>query len=397
MTGLPNYQKLEEIQKQAYNSWLTNDKKSILEITTGMGKTWIAFMAMLAEEPGAEVLFLSERTNRQHTVLAEVEKYRRLKGIDILSHIKINFECYQTAYRWKNKKFGLVIADEVHEIGEEYIKFFLNNQIDRVLGLSATINERGEYSVGNKRYNKKGLLEHFIGKISYKYTIEDAARDGLSREAIIYVYKHELDFSKKNIKITDTFSQSEGHSYKYWDNKYNDLYEAANRENRFLTKAEKLSAKKIALMRAKQLYQLPSKISVVRSILRKLKGQSIVFGNNIEFLKQLTPNVVSHKTKRKNPKIMEAFNNQQIDTIGSFKMLQQGENFTKLDNCILASYSSADGELAQRIGRLRRADNVAKIVIIMTQSTKEETWIENILEGLNSYEIRYITDINEIK
>lgn len=54
--------KREEIQNQAFDAWLDNGKIGTVEIITGLGKTFIAFRAMLSMPINSNCLFLAETT-----------------------------------------------------------------------------------------------------------------------------------------------------------------------------------------------------------------------------------------------------------------------------------------------------------------------------------------------
>ena len=53
--------KREEIQNQALNAWLET-KRATCEIITGLGKTFIAFKAILTMPKESNILFLAETT-----------------------------------------------------------------------------------------------------------------------------------------------------------------------------------------------------------------------------------------------------------------------------------------------------------------------------------------------
>ena len=51
----------------------------------------------------------------------------------------VQIECIQTAYKWKDQSFNAVV-DEVHTtVSPEYKSFYLNNNIDKLICLTATI------------------------------------------------------------------------------------------------------------------------------------------------------------------------------------------------------------------------------------------------------------------
>jgi len=54
--------KRERIQTDALTSWLNCGRKGTVEIITGLGKTFIAFRAMLTMPTESNILFLAETT-----------------------------------------------------------------------------------------------------------------------------------------------------------------------------------------------------------------------------------------------------------------------------------------------------------------------------------------------
>ena len=99
------------------------------------------------------------------------------------------------------------------------------------------------------------------------------------------------------------------------------------------------------------MYTLPSKIEACKKLLKRLNGQTIVFGNDIDTLLELTPNVISSKNNAlKNKDILTKFQNKEFPVIGSFKMLEQGANLNNLKNVVLFSYYGKNKSFIQRIG-----------------------------------------------
>lgn len=54
--------KREQIQKEAFQKWLDNNKIGTIECITGIGKTFISFWAMLSMPKNSNCLFLAETT-----------------------------------------------------------------------------------------------------------------------------------------------------------------------------------------------------------------------------------------------------------------------------------------------------------------------------------------------
>lgn len=104
----------DKIQKEALKFWLENDKKGTAELATGVGKTILALHALYTMDSKiSDVhLFLAETVTRKKDLLKEIEKYNKIFNRNVLKDYNLKFYCYQSVYKWKNKNFGLIIADE---------------------------------------------------------------------------------------------------------------------------------------------------------------------------------------------------------------------------------------------------------------------------------------------
>lgn len=393
--------KRREIQLEAGKHWEDANCIGSLEINTSIGKTWISLDAMLKLSKGSKVLFLAETNQREKDLYDDIKKYDEIFNTDILNHISLEFACYQSAYRWYGRHWDLVVCDEIHSsISEEYIKFYYNNTYERLLGLSATLRSKKKYEINTVEYTKMQLLNQ-IAPVCYVYDIGDAQRDKASRALNIHVIYHKLDNSIRNIPAgtkKKPFNTTELLQYNY----IHDKCIESQLRGKF-----KLGRMFIA-KRANMLYSLPSKIILVKELLKLVKGKTILFGNHIDSLELITPNVVrssrSKESKRlrdeMNTKIRENFDSDEIDLIGSFNMLVQGANLKKVDNVILMSYYSESGRFIQQVGRLRKNnDKVGNVYVIVTKNTQDEIWFESTITQIpmEEFNVNYYESINEIK
>ena len=105
----------DEKQKEISQLWLNSDRKNTLILGTGFGKSKLTMMVL-------DELF-KEGTltkNSKILILADSEKLRDDNwredfdkwGFSWMWDI-IQSECYQTAYKWKDTKWDLVIADRL--------------------------------------------------------------------------------------------------------------------------------------------------------------------------------------------------------------------------------------------------------------------------------------------
>ncbi len=337
-------------------------------------------------------LFLAETTSRKKDLSEEIKKYNKIFNRDVLNDYRLFFHCYQTAYKWKNENFGLVIADEIHDsLSPAYSKFYFNNNYKAIIGLSATIEKNTWYEENDKKYSKGQLLEK-IAPICYKYNLKTAHEEGTTRKLEINIIYNELDDIHSYIESGNKnkkFYQTEKKAYEYWDKEHKKSYWIEDEE------FKKVKLRITSYKRSHILYNLKSKILIVRLILSNITGKSIIFGNSINHLERLTPNVISsNNSEDENKRIREDFDNNKIQVIGSFKKLKQGANLEDLDNCIIVSYYSVEKDLIQRIGRLRDNGKLGKVFIIVTKFTKEEDWFKKMFENTD-FKFNYYNNITE--
>lgn len=151
-------------------------------------------------------------------------------------------------------------------------------------------------------------------------------------------------------------------------------------------------------MRAKLLYELPSKIESCKDLLKILAGRTLIFGNSINSLNEITKNCISsHNKPDKNDEILNKFQSGKLDVIASFKMLEQGANLKGLNNIILHSYYGREKAFIQRLGRGRLDVNKPiNLIVFLTKETQEEIWFKNMLGEFDTKFI-WCNNINDFK
>jgi superfamily II DNA or RNA helicase len=388
----------DKIQKESVQAWLKSDKKGTLELITGLGKTFCSLHVLytMPQNDGKLHLFLAEQVDRQADLIKDIVKYNEIFDKNVLKDYNLQFQCYQTTQRWKDKEFGLIIADEIHDsLTPSYSQFYFNNKYDAIIGLSATINKKVEYIDKDGKMFTKGDLLNKIAPVCFKYTVNQGQLEGTSRKLNIYVINHKLDEINKTVKsgsIKKSFYQTEKVAYDYWDKQF--------KRSLFLQEEESIKDLKIRVAsnkRKKILYTLESKIIAIKELLNNINGKSIIFGNDLDSLLKITPNVVSSRNNiSTNNLIRNSFDLDRIKVIASFKKLEQGANLSSLDNVILHSYYGVEGKIIQRIGRNRiNGDKVGSVFVLVTKDTQEEKWWNSATENMTEFNIINCNNIED--
>lgn len=397
-----------KIQNEALDAWEKSSKKGTAEVITGLGKTFLSLKALYKMPKNNEVkhLFLAEQKDRLVDFIKDVDKFNKIYNCNILQDYNIEFQCYQTVRNWSKKQFGLVIADEVTDsMSPENYKFYLNNKFEAILGLTAMFHGDIFYTVSSEshlyKYFKQGIVSKKemldkVAPICYKYNINQGQREGTSRKLNIFVIENQLNKIDKNImagSAINKFYQTEESAYAYANTMFNKAknLEYTDSLGDFYKWNEKreLELFKTSAKRAKLLYELPSKVIIVKKLLSEIKDKTVIFGNSLKQLELITPNVVSSKNSdQKNNTLRSMFDQGTIKIIASFKKLVQGANLDKAAICIIMSYYSTETAFIQKIGRLRQdEDKEGNVFILHTLNTQETVWINKMMENAIEYNI----------
>lgn len=377
----------DKVQEEAFNAWLKSGQRGTILARTGFGKNKLAIWAALKEKSDAKILFLAETTQREKDLKDELIKWS-------YNGAKIQFMCYQSAYKLQNQHFNLVIADEVDlSLTPVYSAFYFNNTFDHILCLSATINSRERVNSDDENSITKLQLLNQFAPICYKYTVDDSNIDGTGRKLNIYKIYHELDNVDKKAVVVGTKKKplimSEYEGYKYCDSKF--------QQAMFINGSfQQIAVRNAAGKRASLLYSLPSKINECKKLINGIRGRTILFGNDINSLLEITSDVISSKnTEKKNDLIRTKFDDNKIDLIGSFKMLKRGANLSDLDNCIIMSYYSTEKDLIQMIGRMRYKHEEGNVFIFVTKDTQEMKWFSKMMQNITTFIITEFKSVDE--
>ncbi|WP_342304947.1 DEAD/DEAH box helicase [Methanolobus sp. ZRKC5] len=208
-------------QTEALEKWLENNGKGILEMATASGKTLVglAIAEHLFNTHGKlNVLVLAHSKAILNQWRGEaIEKLGLIAEKDLdydwslsfQNKFKIQFDTLQTVYKYPDLyPTDLLIVDEVHHgAGKEYRKA-LTVPSKWKLGLSATV-EGGE---------RERILDKYLGKTVYEFTLKDARERGIIPEFKLYIHKTFLDVSEE--KEFDNISEKIKNMLNYINTNY---------------------------------------------------------------------------------------------------------------------------------------------------------------------------------
>ena len=444
--GLPRFPFTEgprDYQKEAYDKWYKNDKKGLLAMATGTGKTLTSLNCLLNEYMEIKAykaviivptIALVDQWRKEcqefnfNNIIIVTTKEKWPQNISFINTANnfttvsfIIIVTYATFYRKRFQQYfkelpsdTLLIADETHNIGSEQISKVLPTvHLEKRLGLSATPDRPFDHygnSIIEKFFNDK---PPFI----FSYTMEEAmARGWLCKYEyyphIVKLTKQELEQYRKLSKDLMRFFDLATRSYE----KCTEVEILLLRRKRIIHKAfNKLGAfKKILLDEFKKRngtlsYTL---IYVPEGIEANYDDTDNYVENNEDIslidlytkeVRDVDPSItVSQFTANTNnkSKLIENFQNGDTHVLTSMKCLDEGVDVPRSELAIFCASTGNPRQFIQRRGRvLRTHDDKQKAVIhdlvVVPDRGKDESTLE-MEKNLISKELHRVKDFSSL-
>jgi len=406
----------DEKQEEVSRLWLDSDKKNTLILGTGFGKSKVS-MLILEElfnsnilSKDSKVLILSDSEQlRDKNWKEDFDKW----GFSWIWDLVIS-ECYQTAYKWQDTKWDLVIADEIDfGMTEEYSKFFINNSIDMILGLTGYVDPI------------KSELLNSIAPPIVRYSTQEAQKDGILNDTQVVFVEYDLSQEKDDITVEymdkgkkKSFTQSENNAYAYYENKCNILWGKITKLEEdpdvvFGLDPAKISEAKTLRYNFNKTTQKRKDILLksnagkkaakylIDKILESDKNKVLTFSAYTDQADAINEFTYHGKNKKGN-KSLDELSSGNIRSLGVCDAINRGKNLVGVNNIIMESYTGSKTKFNQRHGRGMRLLPDQKMYLyillpyyyktiqspdpnigsrIVRRSTQMVKWAENMLEG----------------
>ena len=367
----------ERVQNEAKQAVIDNDGRGIVAMATGSGKSKVAIdlakyysKAKNAKMFDCNSLVVPTEKLRDENWKEEFEKWKAAKIFDNTERL-----CYASASKFENFNINLLILDEGHNLTELSSEIFVNNNVENVVILTATLPTSNE---------KKELFDRLGIPLVYHLTLDIAVKLGfVAPYEITVVYTH-LDEINKNI-ISGTkdkpFYQTESEKYKYLSKVFDNSPKYS--QERF----------RATMNRMRFIYNLKSKTDVAKYILQKSipeTNRTLIFCGSIEQANELNPNRFHSKTT---DTAYNRFKKDEIKRLSCVQAINEGHNFIGLDDALVCQLNSKEKDIVQRIGRIvrYRPGHVAQIWIVVCKGTQDEEWAKTALENFDQSKIKHIS------
>ena len=398
----------DELQREAVNT-LLNKSRLILQWATGVGKSRVAIKA-LQELPESKVLLVVAETAHKENWRKEFMDYLPEDEFNRLFK-PITVECYASLKNYRDTEWDLIIFDEGHHLGSDLRLDILQSLIaKRVLVLSATLSDASLVETLSVTF---GPFE------SSKVTLQEAIAIGWLPEPKIFVVPLLLDYVKRDQIIIEEWGKASkrvqyectySERWKYLRakkvltdvtltihctqyEKYCYLSDQFDywRKQYFVRREEYIKAKWLQFGSQRKRFMGNLKTGIAKQLLETLEGHRyICFCASIEQAKDLGGINAIHSQNKDSQKIIKSFNNKEIDTLFAVGMLQEGQNLQDIEYGVIIQLDGEERAFIQKFGRTLRAEDPVQYIFYF-KNTRDEEYLEKVLDGINS---EYIREIN---
>lgn len=364
---------LRDYQSEALEKWKANDKKGIIALPTGSGKTIIGIAAI--SEVKERTLIITYTKEQLNQWIDMIMKFTNIPSSMISAFYSeekrlapITVSTYQTAFRYIDQlsfRYSFLIVDEVHHLpADKFRTIALGMYSPTRMGLSATvIREDGRHV---------DLFPLMGGIVYYKTPQEMVDRGYLAPYETFIVRVRLTDEERlKYERLKEAYKNiTKGMPFK-------EVLAKAQKGNPVMARALKIHNEML------QIYQKAKEKekAVVKLVKNELAAGSkiLVFTQYIdqaeELGKLLGAKVLTGSTDPKlRKKILEEFRDEKSGVLVLTTVGDEGLDIPDVNVGIIVAGTGSRRQFVQRLGRLLRPGpgKIAKLYEIVTSGTAEE-------------------------
>lgn len=346
--------RLRDYQNQALDAWMANDKRGVVVLPTGSGKTLLGIKAIsMLNTPALVIVPTLDLVEQWRSRLKE--EFKTEVGIlgggerDIKA---LTVSTYDSAYLHAERlgnKFGLVIFDEVHHLpAEGYRNIAEMFASPYRLGLTATFErEDGLHKelnrlVGGKIFEKR--VTELVGEHLSPFRIQKVAVKLTEEEKEEYLENRRI-FSDY-LSVNNTYMRNP-----------DDFQKLIMRSGRDPEARKALLARNKARDIA---FNSVSKVHKLSEILREHRdGRAFIFTEHNKLVHRISrefliPSITYKTTNKERSDILDRFRSGIYRAVVTSRVLDEGIDVPDADVGIILSGTGSERAFIQRLGRILR-------------------------------------------
>ena len=366
---------LRDYQTAALDAWAANDRRGVLELPTGSGKTVVAIGAMallstptLVVVPTVDLLH-QWRTELETEFAVPVGQLgggeQRLEPLTVAT--------YDSAYLRADDlgdRFGLLVFDEVHHLGGQGYR-----DIARLLAAPARLGLTATFERPDGAHQ---VVADLVGPVVYTLDVDDLAGDHLA----------EYELRRVEVELTpeerEAYEAAQGTFVDYL--KTSGLSLSSGSDYRDLVKRSGSDPRAREALLAKQqareiMMNSDAKVDALERILDRHRGErTIVFTAHTDLVYRLSerfllPAITGETGASERRSILDRFREGTYTRIVAANVLDEGVDVPDAAVGVILSGSGSEREFTQRLGRLLRpkADGGGAVLYeVVSAETAEE-------------------------
>jgi len=360
-------------QQEALEAWEAAERRGIVVLPTGAGKSYVAELAILAVQRSTLVvvptldLMAQWARSLSHAFGVDVGMVgggeHRVESITITT--------YDSAYRHMDRlgnRFGLIVFDEVHHLpSDTYSQAAALSIAPYRLGLTATL----ERSDGAHDY-----LDPLLGPVVYRQSVSNLRGDYLSEYD---VHRIEVELSADERQL---YEEARAQYLAFLD-KHNIRMGGANGWRNFLQATNRSAEGRTAL----KAYRTQRQVAMASS--SKLDQLAEIFGQHVtepciffahdnrtvyEVSRRFLVPVITHETPAvERQHLLDGLASGQYRVLGTSRVLNEGVDMPDVSVGVVLSGTGSVREHVQRLGRIlrRKKGKRATLYELVTKNTIE--------------------------
>ncbi|UHH12547.1 DEAD/DEAH box helicase family protein [Halobacterium litoreum] len=345
---------LRDYQRDALDAWQTNDRRGVLELPTGSGKTVIGLKAIEAVGETALVVVptIDLLTQWRRELAREFDCELGQLGGGEQTVGEITVATYDSAYLRADDlgdRFGLVVFDEVHHLGGEGFR-----DTARLLAAPARLGLTATFERPDGAHE---TIADLVGDAVYRLSADDLAGD------------HLADYDVKRIEVPLTAEERE--AYEDAQGTFTDYLQQSNIQFRSGSDYQELvkrsgtdpraRAALLAKQRARRIVrESDAKVAELTEILDRHRGDRvIVFTASTDLVYRLSERfllpAITHETGASERRdVLSKFRDGTYSRVVTANVLDEGVDVPDANVAVVFAGSGSEREFTQRLGRILR-------------------------------------------
>jgi len=346
---------LRGYQQDALDAWTASDRRGVLELPTGSGKTVIGLKAVEAVGETALVVvptvdLLVQWRRELAAEFDDCEVGQLGGGEQVVGDVTV--ATYDSAYLRADDlgdRFGLVVFDEVHHLGGEGFR-----DIARLLAAPARLGLTATFERPDGAHE---VIEELVGPLGYDLDVDDLAGEHLA----------DYDVKRVEVPLTDeeraAYEDAQGTFTDYLQQSTiqfrsgSDYQELVKRSGTDPRAREALLAKQ----RARRIVrESDAKVRELEAILDAHRDDRIiVFTASTDLVYRLSerfliPAITHETTASERDAVLDRFRRGDYSRVVTANVLDEGVDVPDANVAVVVAGSGSEREFTQRLGRVLR-------------------------------------------